>query len=120
MALPNIPAFRVLAVDDNIENTGLRSVGARRSATDPGTWDVLVRARNYGTSAEPVNVTLNFGHVPQGVAAARPAAGDGAGSHLHRPHSRGRNSRSAALSEGRFRRRIITPRSNSRSCAACT
>jgi hypothetical protein len=31
-----------------IENCRLRSVGARRSETDPGTWDVLVRVRNYG------------------------------------------------------------------------
>ena len=31
--LPAIPMFRVLAVDDNVENCGLRSVGARRSET---------------------------------------------------------------------------------------
>jgi Aerotolerance regulator N-terminal len=66
MALPNIPAFRVLSIDDNIENSGLRSVGARHSTTDTGTWDVLVRARNYGTTAKLVNVTLNFGNIPQG------------------------------------------------------
>jgi len=66
MSLPKIPAFRVLAVDDNIENSGLRSVGARRSATDTGTWDILVRARNYGRTPKLVNVTLNFGNIPQG------------------------------------------------------
>src|SRR5580704_6271519 len=66
MSLPKIPALRVLAVDDDIENSGLRSVGARRSATDNGTWDVLVRARNYGKAPKLVNVTLNFGHIPQG------------------------------------------------------
>lgn len=66
LSLPKIPAFRVLAVDDNIENAGLRSVGARRSATDTGTWDVLVRARNYGKAPKLVNVTLNFGNIPQG------------------------------------------------------
>jgi hypothetical protein len=66
MSLPNIPAFRVLAIDDNIENAGLRSVGARRSATDTGTWDVLVRARNYGRQPRTVSVTLNFGNIPQG------------------------------------------------------
>jgi hypothetical protein len=66
MSLPKIPAFRVLAIDDNIENAGLRSVGARRSGTDTGTWDILVRARNYGRKPRLVNVTLNFGNIPQG------------------------------------------------------
>jgi hypothetical protein len=66
LALPKIPAFRILAIDDNIENAGLRSVGARRSATDTGTWDILVRARNYGRTQRLVNVTLNFGNIPQG------------------------------------------------------
>jgi hypothetical protein len=41
-------------------------VGARRSATDTGTWDVLVRARNYGRQAKTVNITLNYGNIPQG------------------------------------------------------
>ncbi len=66
LSLPKIPAFRVLTVDDNIENSGLRSVGARRSGTGTGMWDVLVRARNYGKTAKLVNVTLNFGNIPQG------------------------------------------------------
>jgi hypothetical protein len=65
--LPEIPAFRVLAVDDAVENCGLRSVGARRSETDPGTWDVLVRVRNYGKLPRTVNVTLNYGKAPQGM-----------------------------------------------------
>ena len=105
MSLPNIPAFRVLAVDDNIENSGLRSVGARRSATDTGTWDILVRARNYGKTPKLVNVTLNFGNIPQGSRPRRPAARRRAGSRLHGPHARRRHPRSQALSEGRFRRR---------------
>jgi hypothetical protein len=67
MSLPALPAFRVLAVDDAVENCGLRSVGARRSETDSGTWDVLVRVRNYGPAPRAVNVTLNFGKAPQGM-----------------------------------------------------
>jgi hypothetical protein len=66
LSLPDIPAFRVLAIDDNIENSGLRSVNARRSATDTGTWDVLVRVRNYGRRPKSVNITLNFASVPEG------------------------------------------------------
>lgn len=67
LSLPKIPAFRVLSIDDNIENAGLRSVTARRSATDTGVWDVLVRTRNYGRRAKSVNVTLNFANAPQGA-----------------------------------------------------
>jgi hypothetical protein len=65
--LPVIPAFRVLNVDDALENSGLRSVGARRSSTDPGTWDVLVRVRNYGKTSRVASVTLNFGKAPMGM-----------------------------------------------------
>jgi hypothetical protein len=67
IVLPELPAFRVLAVDDAVDNCGLRVVGARRSVTDQGVWDVLVRVRNYSTSALPVTVTLNFGNIPQGT-----------------------------------------------------
>jgi hypothetical protein len=66
MTLPEMPAFRVLAVSDAIENCGLRSVGARRSPTDKGTWDVLVRARNYGRNSRTVTITLNFGNTQEG------------------------------------------------------
>ena len=67
LSQPNIPALRVLNVGDSIENAGLRSVGARRSVTDLGTWEVLVRVRNYGRMPRAENVTLNFGKAPEGV-----------------------------------------------------
>ncbi len=66
MALPETSALRILPVDDPVENVGLRSVGARRSETDPGAWQVLVRVRNYGKSPRASSVTLNFGHAPVG------------------------------------------------------
>jgi hypothetical protein len=64
--LPDMPAFRVLPVDDAIENCGIRSVGARHSETKPGVWEILVRARNYGKRTRTVSITLNYGHAPQG------------------------------------------------------
>lgn len=67
LSLPPLPAFRVLAVDDPIENVGIRSVGARRSQTDAGAWDVLVRVHNYGKASHVVNVTLNYGKAPMGL-----------------------------------------------------
>lgn len=67
LQMPNIPAFRVMNVDDSaIENSGFRSVGARHSATDPSGWDVVVRVRNYGKTAKTASVTLNLAHVPMG------------------------------------------------------
>jgi hypothetical protein len=76
MSLPKLPAFRVLAIDDNIENAGLRSVGARHSPTDTGTWDVLVRVKNYGKAPRAVNITLNFGNIPQGAKPLQLAPGE--------------------------------------------
>jgi hypothetical protein len=67
MHMPNLPAFRVLPVDDAVENAGIRSVGTRRSQTDSGAWEVLVRVQNYGRRPRTVNVTLNYGNAPQGM-----------------------------------------------------
>jgi len=64
--LPEMPAFRVLGVEDGVENCGIRSVGARHSESKPGTWEILVRARNYGRRTRTVTITLNYGHAPQG------------------------------------------------------
>jgi uncharacterized membrane protein len=71
-APPPPPNLRVLPVPDAIENCGLRKVGARRSATDPGLWEIYVSARNYGTVARTVTLSLDFG--PPGEA-GRLAAG---------------------------------------------
>ncbi|MEP6716605.1 MAG: VWA domain-containing protein [Terriglobia bacterium] len=75
MTAPAIAAFRVLTVDDALENSGIRSLGARRSGTSPGTWDVLVRVRNYGKAPRVVNVTLNYDKAPQGMHAVPLAPG---------------------------------------------
>jgi len=104
MSLPKIPAFRVLAVDNNIENSGLRSVGARRSATDTGTWDILVRARNYGRTPKLQRHAQLRQH-PARLPAHRPASRRGKGSLVQRPHASRRYPRSQAVSEGRFPRR---------------
>ncbi len=53
--------LRVIAVKDALENCGLRKIGLRRSATDPGLWEVFVAARNYGTVPRVVPVALQFG-----------------------------------------------------------
>jgi hypothetical protein len=64
--------LRVLLVPDAIENCGLRKIGMRRSASDPGLWEIYVSARNYGTRPRNVTLTMDFG---PGGAAGRVAAG---------------------------------------------
>jgi hypothetical protein len=53
--------LRVLLVPDAIENSGLRKVGLRRSASDPDVWEIYVSAHNYGTRPRNVNLQLNYG-----------------------------------------------------------
>ena len=64
--LPNLPALRVIAVNDDVANAGLRSLGARR-APGKDAWDVLARIHNYGGSPRAVSVTLAFGNAPEGT-----------------------------------------------------
>ena len=53
--------LRLLPVQDNIENCGLRKIGARRSSSDPDTWEIYVSAHNYGARPQRVTLTLNYG-----------------------------------------------------------
>lgn len=53
--------LRVLLVSDPIENTGLRKIGMRRSATDPDLWQIYISAHNYGTQSRNINVAIDFG-----------------------------------------------------------
>jgi hypothetical protein len=71
-AAPPPRNMRVLLVPDPIENCGLRKIGLRRSASDPGLWEIYVSARNYGTEPRTVTLTLDFG---PGGAIGRVAAG---------------------------------------------
>ncbi len=63
--------LRMLTIPDAVENTGLRKIGARRSAADPALWEIYVSVHNYGTVPRETNLKLDFGP-PQ--AAARVAA----------------------------------------------
>src|SRR5271157_2401536 len=67
---PPPPNLRVIPVPDAIENCGLRKVGAQRSATDPGLWEIYVSAHNYGTVARTLTLSLDFG--PPGEAGRFP------------------------------------------------
>ena len=62
---PGSPApprnLRVLLVPDAIENCGLRKIGMRRSATDPGLWEIYVSARNYGSRSRNATLSIDFG-----------------------------------------------------------
>jgi hypothetical protein len=58
--------LRVLAVADPVENTGLRKIGIKRSNTNPEAWDIFVSAKNYGSRAKTVTLTLTLGGLPAG------------------------------------------------------
>ena len=64
--------LRVIQVSDNIENVGLRKIGARRSGKDSELWEILVSLRNYGSRPHTVTVSLDFG--PPGTAGRVTAA----------------------------------------------
>ena len=55
-----------MPINDTPENCGLRKIGLRRSATDPGVWDIFVSVRNYGAKPRTVNLALQFGGAPAG------------------------------------------------------
>ncbi len=92
--------LRVIAVPDTVENSGLRKIGMRRSATDPALWEIyVVRAQLRNRSRATSTLALDFGP-PQ--AAGRVLAGrrrltlppriDTEAS-FRVPHQRGRNPR---------------------------
>ena len=75
MTLPEIPAFRVLAVDDNDRELRPAQRGRAPLRQPTPAHGTFWCAR--GTTARRrscVNVTLNFGNIPQGLAAHRAAA----------------------------------------------
>jgi hypothetical protein len=54
--------LRTLLVNDPVENCGLRKIGLRRSAADPGVWEIFVSARNYASAGDhTVVVSVDFG-----------------------------------------------------------
>lgn len=53
--------LRVIPVTGRTENVGLRKIGVKRSATDPGVWDIFVSVRNYSNRTQTVPFALLFG-----------------------------------------------------------
>ena len=75
LAALHVPNLRILPINDNPENCGLRKIGLRRSATDPAVWDIFVSVRNYGAKPRTVNLALLFGGAPVGTRALPLAPG---------------------------------------------
>jgi len=63
----DVPGLRVIPVTAAVANCGLRSIGMRRSASDPDIWEILVAVRNYGRARRQVTVSLTFGGAPVGT-----------------------------------------------------
>jgi hypothetical protein len=61
----NAPAnFRLIAIDGPTEHVGLRKVSVHRALDDPDEWEVFIAAKNYGTMARSVPMTVAFGGSP--------------------------------------------------------
>jgi len=66
-AAPPPRNLRVMQISDaNIENSGLRKIGVRRSSSDPDVWEIYVSVHNYGATPRSVMLSLEFG-TPQEV-----------------------------------------------------
>ena len=68
------------------ENVGLRKIGLRRSPAAPDTWDIFVAVHNYGAKPHDVDLELQFGKSPVGIAAAPAHARRGAAGDVLVPH----------------------------------
>jgi len=53
--------LRVIPIADNIENSGLRKIGVRRSNSDSDLWEIYVSARNYGSRPHAATISVDFG-----------------------------------------------------------
>jgi hypothetical protein len=53
--------LRVLRAGGELENTGLRKIGVRRSAANTGNWEAYVTVRNFGKRPRLVPVAILFG-----------------------------------------------------------
>ncbi|MGP0076010.1 MAG: vWA domain-containing protein [Bryobacteraceae bacterium] len=61
----NAPSnFRWIAINGPTEHVGLRKVSVHRAMDDPDAWEVFVAAKNYGTEARSVPLTVAFGGSP--------------------------------------------------------
>ncbi|MDQ6666157.1 MAG: VWA domain-containing protein [Acidobacteriota bacterium] len=86
----SLPNLRVLAVNDEVQDCGIRKMGLRRSSADPGVWDIYVSARNYGSAPRQVTLALAFGGAPVGVRRLTlPAGAEREAAFTHRTHAAG-------------------------------
>jgi len=61
----NVPGnFRLIAIDGPTEHVGLRKVSVHRAMDDPDAWEVFIAAKNYGTMARSLPMTVAFGGSP--------------------------------------------------------
>ncbi|MDQ6708694.1 MAG: VWA domain-containing protein, partial [Acidobacteriota bacterium] len=86
----SLPNLRVLAVNDDVQNCGIRKMGLRRSSANPGVWDIYVSARNYGSAPRQVTLALAIGGAPVGLRRLTlPAGAEREAAFTHRTHAAG-------------------------------
>ncbi|MDQ2901860.1 MAG: VWA domain-containing protein, partial [Acidobacteriota bacterium] len=86
----SIPNLRVLPINDDVQDCGIRKMGLRRSNADPGVWDIYVSAKNYGSAPRQVTLALAFGGAPVGVRRLTlPPGAEREATFTHRTHAAG-------------------------------
>lgn len=66
-ATPEVPRLRVLAVESEGENAGIRKVGLRHSASESDLWEMFVAVRNYSRSVRRLELAVAFAGAPAGT-----------------------------------------------------
>lgn len=59
-ASDRIPNLRIIRVDANQTNCGIRRIGAQPSKGESGSWDAAITLKNYGASARRVRLDVQF------------------------------------------------------------
>lgn len=72
---PEAPRLRVLAVDGETENAGIRKVGLRHSPSEADLWEMFVAVRNYSRSARRLELAVRFAGALAGMRTLEVAPG---------------------------------------------
>ena len=57
----SVPKLRVLTVDQDAEDVGIRQLGVRRDSGNDAAWRAVIAVRNYGAATRRVTLRLRFG-----------------------------------------------------------
>ena len=59
-ALPKLPQLRVISVEADPENCGVRHIGVKRNEEESNGWQAIVTVRNYGETRKTIRLSTRF------------------------------------------------------------